>query len=206
MSNRGRPPLQSNDTILDAALASFASRGYDATSVRSLNAQLGLSHETIGQRFGTKAELYRAAVSKGLGQFVAEFDGEAAAGDPSTDLERLRNIVRAFIIATSHHPAMGELLHQEGIRDADRKQLLASIGFDDRIAEVAALLHRLQATGAIHATTTRELWFLSQAGAAPLHFSALAAMFDPVDGPLDRVDHVERATDAIMRGMRTHAR
>ena len=38
MTRPGRPPLQSDDTILEVALRSFAKFGYDATSVRALNA------------------------------------------------------------------------------------------------------------------------------------------------------------------------
>ena len=51
---RGRPRIRQDDEILDAALRAFASQGYDAMSLRSLNAELGLSHGTISQRFGTK--------------------------------------------------------------------------------------------------------------------------------------------------------
>jgi len=36
-------------------------------SVRALNAELGLSHETISKRFGPKLNLFRAAVDYGVG-------------------------------------------------------------------------------------------------------------------------------------------
>jgi AcrR family transcriptional regulator len=202
MSNRGRPPLQSDETILEAALTAFAAFGYAATSVRALNADLGLSHETITKRFGTKTELYRAAVNHGLQIFVAEFDSEIAACEPTDDLERLRAIVRAFMIAASHHPTLGELLHHEGIGPAERDMLMTEIGLGDRMLDVATLLRRLHVDGVIRETKLRDLWFLGQGAAAPLHFHALAAMFDPIDGPIDRDKHIERMTDTIMRGMR----
>jgi AcrR family transcriptional regulator len=202
VSGRGRPPLQSNETILEAALTAFATAGYDATSVRALNAELGLSHETITQRFGTKAELYRAAVTHGLHQFVTEFDREIASCAPSDDLELLRATVRAFMIAASHHPTLGELLHHHGIGEAERTVLMTEIGLGERMLVVAMLLQRLHNASLILETTLRELWFLAQGSAAPLHFTALAAMFDPLDGPIDRDGHIERMTDAIMRGLR----
>jgi AcrR family transcriptional regulator len=201
MTQRGRPPLQSNETILEAALASFAAIGYDATSVRALNAELGLSHETITQRFGTKAELFRAAVGHGLQQFITEFDAEIAARASGTDTERLRAVLRAFMVAASHHPNLGELLHQGGIHEPDRAELMSGIGFDARILEVASLLQRLHDASIIREMSVREVWFLVQAGAAPLHFHDLAAMFDPIDGPLDRERHIDRMVDVIMRGM-----
>jgi AcrR family transcriptional regulator len=201
MSNRGRPPLQSNETILEAALTAFATLGYDATSVRALNAELGLSHETITQRFGTKGELYRAAVSHGLRQFVTEFDREIASCHPGDDLDRLRATVRAFMIAASHHPTLGELLHHAGIGEAERNVLMTEIGLGDRMLEVALLLQRLYAASLIRQTKLRELWFLTQGSAAPLHFHELARMFDPLDGPIDRDAHILRMTDAIMRSV-----
>lgn len=202
MPRRGRPPLRSDDTILDAALRDFAALGYDATSVRALNAELGLSHETITQRFGTKAELFRAAVNHGLHRFVAEFDRELASQTPADDLELMRATIRAFIIVMSHHPALGELIHHQGIGDAEREVLMADIGLGDRLLAASRLLHRLHAAGLIRHVDLREFWFLVQGGAGPLHFDRLAAMFDPVDGPLDRDRHVERTTDMIIRALR----
>lgn len=206
MSRRGRPPLRSDETILEAALQAFATLGYAATSVRALNAELGLSHETITQRFGSKAELYRAAVTHGLQRFVTEFDHEIAVRAPNGDLELLRATVRAFMIATSHHPALGELLHHDGIDSAERHVLVAEIGLNDRMVEVAALLQRLRAAALIRDVALREFWFLAEVGAAPLHFRALAAMFDPIDGPLDPERHIERMVGFIMHALSVDTR
>ena len=201
MATRGRPPLLSNETILDAALAAFAANGYAATSVRALNASLGLSHEAITQRFGAKPDLFRAAVAHGFEMFIVEFDEEVSASDASDDLGQLRAIVRAFIIATSHHPTLGELLHREEFSSEDREALVTSVGMIERMATVAALLDRLHSQGLIEETPLRQLWFLAQSGAAQLHFPGIAGMFDPFDGPVDRDQTIESMTDAIMRSM-----
>jgi transposase len=51
---RGRPRLRDDDEILRAALHAFAEHGYDGMSLRTLNAEMGLSRGTINQRFGSK--------------------------------------------------------------------------------------------------------------------------------------------------------
>jgi len=79
---------------------------------------------------------------------------------------------------------------------------MTDIGLAERMLEVAGLLHRLQSESLIRDVQLREIWFLAQGATAPLHFDALAQMFDPIDGPVDREQHIERMTDAIMRGMR----
>src|SRR5260370_17519281 len=60
-SRRGRPRAEdspaSSDEILLAALRAFATHGYDGTSVRELNQQLGVSHNLLNRRFGSKEQL-----------------------------------------------------------------------------------------------------------------------------------------------------
>ena len=201
MPGRGRPPLISDEAVLEAALTAFAASGYDAMSVRALNAQLGLSHETISKRFGPKPDLFRAAVRFGVGRFVEDLDREIGPGEPDDDLAQLRGIVAAFMVTTTLHPTLGELLHHEGIDEAARVVLVDETGLGERLTSVAALLYRLHAAGRIRKTHLRELWFLAQGAVAPLRFEALARMFDPYDGPVERDELVVRMTDAVMRTM-----
>ena len=87
-----------------------------------------------------------------------------------------------------------DLLHQGGISAADRAELTGAVGLDTRMLEVTGLLRRLHVAGTIRSTSMRELWFLAQAGAAPLHFRDLAAMFDAIDGPLGYIYSVVAAS------------
>lgn len=201
MPARGRPPIVSDEAILDRALAAFAASGYDAMSVRALNAELGLSHETISKRFGPKSELFRAAVRHGVDRFVVDLDGEIGTSASGTDLGRLRGIVRAFMVTASRHPTLGELLNHEGIDEAARAVLVGETGLGERLSELAALLDRLRTTGTIRETRLRELWFLVQGAVDPLHHRSLSRMFDPFDGPVDPEELIARMTDAVMRTM-----
>ncbi len=201
MPTRGRPPLVSDEAILTAAFAAFAALGYDAMSVRALNAELGLSHETISKRFGPKIDLYRAAVRHGVGLMVADFEAEVGNPPPEDDLARLRAIVRAFMVITSRHPTLGELLHHEGIAESERAVLVGESGLGILLADTVALRDRLHAAGVIRETRIRELWFLCQGAAAPLRSREFSKMFDPFDGPLDPVEFIDNMTDAVMRTM-----
>lgn len=201
VTGRGRPPLLSDEIILGKALSMFAAAGYEAMSVRALNAELGLSHETVSKRFGPKSELYRAAVTYGAERFIADFDRELAAGGAVDGLARLRATVRAFMIATARHPALGDLLHHHSIGEEQRMTIVGETGLADRIVDTVSLLGHLHDAGAIRETRIRELWFLAHGAAAPLHFRAVSELFDPFDGPLDDDEHIGRMTDAVMRTM-----
>ena len=62
----GRPRTIDDETVLLAALRAFAAQGYDGMSVRTLNAGLNISHNTLHQRFGSKEGLWKAAVEHGF--------------------------------------------------------------------------------------------------------------------------------------------
>src|SRR5690242_17814639 len=105
---RGRPPAGepalSTDRLLDAALEAFADKGYEGTSVREIARALGVSHNLIPQRIGSKAELWQAAVDRGFGQLAAAM-ATALDDDPGDDLGRLRALVVRFIEANAARPA-----------------------------------------------------------------------------------------------------
>lgn len=203
MTNRGRPPLLSDEAILKKALQAFASGGFEAMSVRALNANLGLSHETVSQRFGTKSELFLAAVNYGFQLFINDFNDELTRNNPTSDLEQLRALLRAFMFSTSRHPTLGELLHHEAIDEEQRNVIIGKTGLADQLMNAAQLLLRLKSDGVIREIQLRELWFMAQSAAAPIHFSNVSQMFDFFDGPLDPDEHINRITDIIMRGLLT---
>lgn len=201
MPRRGRPPLIDDEVILEKALAAFAASGYDAMSVRALNLDLGLSHETISKRFGSKIELFRAAMTFGVDRFVNDLNREMDATPTTDDLERLRVIIRAFMLTASRHPTLGDLINHEGISDDERIRLVNESGMNSYLIGVVEVLNRLHGAGVIRETKLRELWFLAQGAVAPLHFWALSTMFDSIDGPVEPDELIERMTETIMHAL-----
>src|SRR5438067_12221945 len=65
MARTGRRPgpTTSRDTILEAARRQFAEAGYEPTSVRSIAAEAGVDAALVVHFFGTKEQLFRAAVA-----------------------------------------------------------------------------------------------------------------------------------------------
>ncbi|MEU1078559.1 MULTISPECIES: TetR family transcriptional regulator [unclassified Streptomyces] len=70
---RGRPPRAQADSgpgarqrILEAARAEFAERGYDKTSVRGIAKAAGVDAALVHHYFGTKDEVFEAAVEMTL--------------------------------------------------------------------------------------------------------------------------------------------
>ena len=206
---RGRPRIREDHEILDAALRAFASQGYDAMSLRSLNAELGLSHGTISQRFGTKERLYYAAIDIGFTTFFEDIarrrslalGPDATTGDVD-DLDELRVIIRSFLGAALLRPELGRLMNQEGLNHSPRLEYIVDNVLVHLFTTVGVVLDRLRASGRVRPVSARALFFLVAHGAeAPYTLGALSEAFDVVDGPLDPEAHADDVTDLIMRGI-----
>lgn len=125
---RGRPPqdgaLAVNEKdLLMVAFRTFAERGYEGTTLRELSRQLGVSHNLINVRFGTKAELWKRAVSWRLQR--ASLTVTAAFAETADDETRLRHLIHRFCIWATQHPDIVGLTHLEGRRATWRADYLA---------------------------------------------------------------------------------
>ncbi len=206
---RGRPPTGdpdalSTERLLDVALDAFAERGYDGTSVREIARDLGVSHNLIPQRIGSKEELWRQAVDQGFGRLALELAG-ALQDDPSDDVERLRTVVVRFVEANATRPALLRIIQQEAIAPGPRFDYL----FDNYIDPVrvfgAELLTRLRASGRLRTDSVALMYFFMTHGAGgPLALPAMAARFgnavDPADPEAVR-RHAHEAVDLLFDGL-----
>jgi AcrR family transcriptional regulator len=144
---RGRPKASDSmpiEEILEKALSMFATVGYDGMSLRTLNRELGVSHNLIYQRFGTKEELWRAAVDFGFGRLMRHMQGLF---DPtlSEPLEQLRLAVHRFVVFSADHPELVALMNIEGRQDTDRLAYIYETYVEPMLRDVARLLVHLAA-------------------------------------------------------------
>ena len=209
---RGRPTLDDASTLdtgrlLDAALEAFAERGYEGTSVRELARDLGVSHNLIPQRIGTKDQLWFAAVDHGFGALADALvaAGEAADAAGGDDVERLRALVVGFIEANARRPALLRIINQEAAANGPRLDHLFVQYLDPVRAYGADLLARLEADGRVRTGSVSLVYFLMTHGAGgPLALPGLAERFgeavDPDDA--DAVHrHAVRAAEVIFDGL-----
>jgi AcrR family transcriptional regulator len=208
---RGRPRAQDApatlEQILDAAFRAFATYGYDGVSVRTLNRELGVSHNLIHQRFGSKLGLWYAAVDRAFGQQTAEL---ATAFDPTLadPLDQLNHAIRRFVHYNAERPELLGLMNIEGRLDSERLDYIYEHYIAPALAPLSRLLEHLQEQGRIRPITLRALFFLIAHGAAaPFTLAPLARHFDNTD-PLDpsAVDEQAALTaDVITSGLRLDA-
>lgn len=160
---RGRPAVDTAHAIdesvfLAAAFSMFAERGYDATTLRELARDLGVSHNLLNVRFGLKANLWRAAVDwrmiEASTSVVAAFDGE---GDAE---QRLRDLVRRFCEWATENRDIVAISYHEGQRDSWRLEYIVQTFIRPFQVRLDALIDEVRAVRPVHALSTTALMAL----------------------------------------------
>ncbi|WP_317619704.1 TetR/AcrR family transcriptional regulator [Streptomyces akebiae] len=138
------PALPEEESILQRGLEAFAELGYDRASARELARRLGVSHNFINDRYGSKAAFWRAVVDSALGAQMARMPEP----DPSLDdEENLRRLVTAFYRTAADTPLVGRLFVDELHQDTERLTYLYDNYIGVVVGNMASSVDRLVAAG-----------------------------------------------------------
>lgn len=109
---RRLPAVERRALILDAAVKTFAARGYSEASMEDIAGAAGVSKAVVYDHVASKHELYTAlleSVRKSIESAVEEALADAGAGEE----ERIRSGVAAFFRYVEQHPEECRLLFLE---------------------------------------------------------------------------------------------
>lgn len=195
------------DAMLLAALSAFATHGYDGVSVNALGRELGVSHNLLHQRFGSKEGLWYAAVDWGFGGLADEL---VKAADPtlSDPLDQLAVILRRFLEVSADRPELVGLMNLEGRESSERLTYLYDHYVEPLTSPIGRVLEHLAADGRIRPLSVRAFLFLVAHGAAaPFTLQALARELDPSDplDPAERAAYIDSVVAVLIAGIRLDA-
>lgn len=175
----GRPPgatgQRTREEILEGALEAFADAGYEAMSVRELTRRLSVSHNLVHHHFGSKPELWRAAVEHGVGATIRELAEllDQGIGGPSP-AETLRAGLHRAINLLAKHPAVARIVADEAGRGGERLDYI----YDQFVRPGMETLKRFLASaqgGGVREIDPRMLvLFVASVCSAPFTHGALA--------------------------------
>jgi AcrR family transcriptional regulator len=123
-------------SILNAAIAEFADRGFEGASIRSIADRLGLQHPLITYHYRSKDILWRAAAEHAFTQIRAGWDISAPEGEDLSPLARLRQEYTTLFHYTVAFPEFHRFMRQETLTNNPRLKWVAE-------AVLAPLLGRL---------------------------------------------------------------
>lgn len=205
----GRPPAGESPVedgeLLDLALQSFAELGFEGTSVRDLCRRLGVSHNLIHQRFGTKEALWYAAVDHGFETLTYRMMQAVVEVGDGDDLDRLRAVLIRFVEVTADSPALVRVINQEGVCPGPRLDYLYRRHIGRAMKLVQDMLDRLAAQGRVRPIPLTVFYFLMANGATgPLILPALAARFPDTPSSRRKADlrrYAELVVDCVFNGI-----
>jgi TetR/AcrR family transcriptional regulator len=108
----GRRTGATADRILDAALVSFGSRGYEATSLDALADSLGMRKQSILYWFSSKDALLEALIDRSAAELAGAL--EEALARAGTGWARIEAVVRSVFRLAARRPELLGLVREVG--------------------------------------------------------------------------------------------
>jgi len=168
------------EAILRGAIQTFFERGFEKASMDEVAARASTTKRTVYAHFGSKEELFRAALARAVELFLSELPELGDTANPARELEvfaarfselctwrgavRLQRVVMA---EAERFPDLGGMLHREVIERTQRT--------------IADYLSRLERSGA----PTADGWAVDMAGlflnmtTGPQRFATLLQAREP---------------------------
>ncbi|MCX4782476.1 TetR/AcrR family transcriptional regulator [Streptomyces sp. NBC_01264] len=191
--------------LLQAALDAFAEAGHEGMSVRALSRRLGISHALLTARFGSKEELWFAAMEHACTQAERAWR-QATQAPVGDDLEALREGMIRQVLFAAAYPQVLRIMNHEGAIDSPRIRFVIDRIVNPLRPGVEGLLDRLVAAGRIRAVPYATLHYLITNGAGaqfahPVEAALLGARTKPTPAQLQA--HAETVADLLLAGIIT---
>ncbi len=130
-------------TIIAAALALFAERGFDGASMRDIAARAQVDHSLLRYYFGDKSRLWRDAVAVMIDRLSSEMSAVWTAGAGQPLIDRFKSYLRAYVRYCARHPEHARIMVQESMKPSDRVAWIIERGIRDQHGALMPVLSSL---------------------------------------------------------------
>jgi AcrR family transcriptional regulator len=202
----GRPPGATGEgtrgEILDAALDAFAEAGFEAMSVRELTRQLGVSHNLVHHHFGSKQDLWRAALDHGVGhtaQELFELMGESVGSPDSRQI--LRQGLERGIALLTRRPSVVRILADESAHPGPRLDYLYHHYLGPLVDMLSRFLAESRGNGVRDVDSRVAALFVLSSASAQFTHDALASKLGL--GRASQGGYTEALVDLVLGGLVT---
>lgn len=123
-NSREQQRLETRRRILEAAIDSFAERGFHGASIREIAGRCEVTQGLVTYHFGSKDNLWREAANALFGGIPVELRARIAEMSPGDPRALARALVKAYVLTMSARPQVMQLLTREGAVDSPRMRWL----------------------------------------------------------------------------------
>jgi TetR/AcrR family transcriptional regulator len=139
--------LETRDTILRAALAEFADKGYDGASIRAIADRTELQHQLITYHFKTKEILWKAVAGHVFERIRTLWDERAPEGSNMTPIGRVREQYRTVFNVSLEFADFHHFMLRESRLGSPRMPWLAEKFLKPLMARLLTQIAAAQAEG-----------------------------------------------------------
>jgi TetR/AcrR family transcriptional regulator len=183
--------------ILRAALPEFAERGYAGATTASIARRAGVTQPLVHHHFGSKLELYRAAVADVFADLEAQQTPLLRAVKGLEAKTIIRVAVRQFILFSGQRPELVRLMMMESARDSENARYIVETHVQPMARRFQRYLKQGVAEGSMRQLDERLLHFLVMGAASYLSLVPVEAdVLFGVDATTTTV--VERYADLVV--------
>lgn len=185
------------ERILAAALDLFSERSFEGAGTRLIAERAGVQQPLIAYHFGSKEELWRAAVGQ-LFDDLTRALGERIFGLRGVDEAAVAKLtVAEFVRFSAAHPQLHRIIMQECKTDGERLRWLVERHIRPLFEATVALLEPLVAAGKVRDVPAVHLYYLlTGAGATMFVLAPECRLLSGVD-PLDPAE-IDRHVEAVV--------
>jgi len=122
---REQQKQETRANILQAALETFAEKGFEGASIRDIAAKVGVNHALIKYHFEDKGSLWKEAVAFLFDRLNEEMAVPPGSEDGMSELERVKAFVRRYVHYCAQHPEHARIMVQASVRDDERLEWAA---------------------------------------------------------------------------------
>ena len=192
------------NAILDAALRIFARDGFDGASIPAIAKAASIGHPLVHYHFGSKDNLWRAAVDYAFGDLSRSMAVLEEAAGGLEPVEALKMLCRGFAQFTARHPLHMLIILNELRAGGERFEWLVERYLRplharlDRVIDAAVATGRIRPVPAVHLSSIAIGATAHFFGAAPL----VARLYDvDVHDPGVVEAHSQWVLEILMHGL-----
>lgn len=179
--SRGRPRLEKSDDLrrafLDAAVDLFGARGFDGVSLSQIAAEVGADVALTRYYFGSKHEVWIAAITHLVQQVTAATDRSPELQEQS-HTEQLKTAIQDFIAVSAKWPQLSRIIVFDGDKADERGEYIAQHVVRPFYKRMSKLIRGAKKEGTIPSVSERTLFFMiTHGGSFPMALSALTNSF-----------------------------
>lgn len=189
----------SRETILDAALQTFARNGFDGASIPNIAKLAGVAPPLVHYYFETKDNLWRATVEYSLGGLRRDAATILKATASLAPLDRLRALLQTYAEFAARCPDHFSMIVAEARADSDRFSWLQENYTGVLFEEITTLLLAARDAGTIRDMPMNHLGIVLMGGILS-HFTINQSQEAQPAGDLDAAGFVEFLFELLEKG------